>query len=289
MTPFPSYERATRVPAALPPPGSCDCAVHVFADAALYPPTAGRSYDPPAATFADQQRMHRTLGIERVVIVQATIYGTDHRLLADTLSGQPDYRGVAIIDDSVNDRELERLNKAGVRAARFNFAKFLGIVPETKVFQRSVARVKELGWHVKIFGEFDEFVEHVPFLRAAGLPVVLDHFARVHFDQGLDQKPLRFVLDLLKNENWWVLLSNGERHSAQEFPWADSVPFAQAFVEAAPDRTLWGTDWPHVRYMRKMPNDADLLELLYRYLPDEALRRKVLVDNPARLYGFDAE
>ncbi len=283
---YPSFERQTREPNPLPPPGSCDCAIHVFADPTRYPPSAKRSYETPAATLEDEQRVHRTMGIDRAVIVQATIYGTDHRLLIDTLTGRANYRGVAIIDDTVSDRELARLNDAGVRAARFNFAKFLGIVPDTKDFQRSVGRIKELGWHIKIFGEFEEFVEHVSFLSASGMAVVIDHMARVHFDRGLDQPNFKFVLDLLRNENWWMLISNGERHSTREYPWDDTVPFARALIEAAPDRALWGTDWPHVRYMKQMPNDADLLELFYRYVPDLALRKQVLVDNPARLYGF---
>jgi predicted TIM-barrel fold metal-dependent hydrolase len=284
---YPSFERKTRAPDPLPPPGSCDCAIHVFADATRYPPSAARTYEPPAATLEDEQRVHRIMGIDRAVIVQATIYGTDHRLLIDTLTGRPNHRGVGIVDDSVSDAELARMNTAGVCAARFNFAKFLGIVPDTKVFQRSVARIKELNWHIKIFGEFEEFVEHVPFLNACGMPVVIDHMARVHFDRGLDQPNFKFVLDLLRHENWWILISNGERHSSRAHPWDDTVPFARALIEAAPDRALWGTDWPHVRYMKTMPNDADLLELFYRYVPDLGLRKRILVDNPARLYGFE--
>jgi predicted TIM-barrel fold metal-dependent hydrolase len=287
MEQFPDYDRNTRTPDPLPPAGSCDCHLHVFADALRYPPAAGRTYDPPAAPFADLERMHRALGIGRAVIVQASIYGTDNRLMVDTIAGRKNYRGVAVIDDATTDSELARMNDAGVRAARFNFAKFLGLVPTTDSFRRSVERVKLLGWHVKIFGEFDEYKDHIPFLRASGVTVVLDHMGRMDFRRGLDQPGMRTVLDLLRDERWWIMLSGEERHSASDYPWDDSIPFARAFVAAAPDRAIWATDWPHVRFRRNMPNDADLLEMLYRYAPDAAARRKILVDNPARLHGFD--
>jgi predicted TIM-barrel fold metal-dependent hydrolase len=287
MQQFPDYDRNTRVPDPLPPAGSCDCHLHVFADAQSYPPAAARSYDPPAATFADQQRMHRALGIERAVIVQASIYGTDNRLMVDTIAGRKNYRGVAVIDDATSDAELARMHQAGVRAARFNFAKFLGLVPTTQSFRRNVGRVKPLGWHLKIFGEFEEYRDHIAFLHASGLDVVLDHMGRVDFRQGLDQPGMRTVLDLLRDEHWWIMLSGEERHSSRDYPWDDTIAFARAFVEAAPDRVIWATDWPHVRFRRNMPNDADLIEMLYRYVPDAATRRKILVDNPARLYGFE--
>jgi predicted TIM-barrel fold metal-dependent hydrolase len=287
MEKFPEYDCNTRVPNPLPPPGSCDCHLHVFADARRYPPAPSATYDPPDATFSDLERMHRTLGIERAVIVQASIYGTDNSLMVDTLAGRKNYRGVAVIDDTTGDAELARMDAAGVRAARFNFAKFLGLVPPTESFRRNVERVKPLGWHVKIFGDYDEYKDHIPFLRASGVTVVLDHMARVDFRRGLDQPAMRLARNLLKDERWWIMLSGQERHSASDYPWDDTVAFARAFVEAAPDRVIWSTDWPHVRFRRKMPNDADLLEMLYRYVPDAAMRRKILVDNPARLYGFD--
>ena len=227
------------------------------------------------------------MGIDRAVIVQATIYGTDHRLLIDTLTGRPNYRGVGIVDDSVSDRGAGAHERPPACAPPVSTSRNSSASCRTpRSSSARSARIKELGWHIKIFGEFEEFVEHVSFLSASGMAVVIDHMARVHFDRGLDQPNFKFVLDLLRNENWWMLISNGERHSTREYPWDDTVPFARALIEAAPDRALWGTDWPHVRYMKKMPNDADLLELFYRYVPDLALRKQVLVDNPARLYGF---
>lgn len=287
MENFVPYEHNTRVPREMPPGGACDCHFHVFGDPARYKPTAAGSYAPPDATIDDLQRMHHKLGIARGVICQPTIYGTDHSLLIDLLSTHKTYRGTAMIDDNVSDKELERLHAVGVRAARFNFARFLNIVPETEGFKRAIARVKPLGWHIKIHGDYDEIIDHIPYLRCLDMPVVIDHLGRMDVAKGPDQPGFKLMLDLLQEPNWWMLLCNNDRLSNEVPPWPDTIAYARAFVAVAPDRVIWATDWPHVRYTRKMPNDADLLDLLFSYVPDAATRKKILVDNPARLYGFD--
>ena len=287
MDEFPSFERNTRTPNPLPPPRSCDAQIHVFGDPERYPGRAGRLYDPPRASFEDSKQVHRALGIERVVIAQATPYGTDHRLLLDALRGQKNCKGVAIIDDTVSDEELHALHDAGVRGARFNFAKFLNYAPDPESFRRSIARIQPLGWFAKVHGSAVELLENEHLLRPLTLPVLMDHLGGVDFSRDFTQSGCALILDLLKNHGWWMMISNGDRWSKQGPPWDDVIPFAQAFVEAAPDRTVWGTDWPHVRYRPKMPNDADLLELLYRAVPDPAQRHRILVDNPARLFDFE--
>jgi predicted TIM-barrel fold metal-dependent hydrolase len=287
MEEFVPYDRNTRSPSVKAPSGSCDCHFHVFGDPKTYPPSGKGSYHPPDADIHQLRKMHSALGIERGVICQATIYGTDHSLMIDTLKANPNMRGSGIVDDSISDKELERMHVAGVRAARFNFARFLNIVPDERTVRRTIDRITPLGWHIKIHGEYDEIIEHVPYLRSLQIPVVVDHLGRLDFTKGLDQPLLPLLEDLLRNENWWILLSNGDRFSAQPKPWADTIPFARRLFAAAPDRTIWSTDWPHVRYRRPMPNDADLLELLYSALPDRADQTKVLVTNPARLYGFE--
>lgn len=287
MENFVPYEHNTRAPREKAPAGACDCHFHVFGDPARYRPTASASYTVPDATLDDLERMHRTLGIERGVICQPTIYGTDHSLLIDLLTSRKTYRGTAMIDDSVSDREIERLHEAGVRAARFNFARFLNIVPDTDGFKRAIERVKPFGWHIKIHGDYEEIIEHIPYLRRLDLPIVIDHLGRVDIAKGPDQPGFRLMLDLLREPNWWMLLCNNDRLSKEARPWQDTIAYARAFVEAAPDRVIWSTDWPHVRYLRKMPNDADLLDLLFSYVTDAATRKKILVDNPARLYGFE--
>jgi predicted TIM-barrel fold metal-dependent hydrolase len=288
MENFNPYERNTREPRERAPAGACDCHFHVFGDPARYPPTATGSYKPPAATIDDLERMHGKLGVERGVICQPTIYGTDHSLLIDLLNSHKTYRGTAVIDDSVSDSELERMNAAGVRGARFNFSAFLNMVPDTEGFKRAIARVAPLGWHIKIHGDYGEIIEHVPYLRRLEMPIVIDHLGRIDVAKGADQPGFKLALELLREPNWWMLLCNNDRFSQQPYPWQDTIVYARAFVEAAPDRVIWATDWPHVRYVKKMPNDADLFDLLFSYVPDAVTRKKILVDNPARLYGFDA-
>jgi 2-pyrone-4,6-dicarboxylate lactonase len=285
MDQFPSFDPNTRTPDPLPPRGSYDTQVHIYGDPERYPGRSGRSYDPPRAGFDDVLRMHRALGVDHGVIVQPTTYGTDHRLLLDTLAISKDYRGVAIVDDTLSDKDLLRLHEAGVRGARFNFVKHLQIVPSTESFRRSIARIQELGWFAKIYADL---LEHEQLLRSLTLPVVIDHMGRVDISLGLKQPTCAFILDMLKNHGWWIMISNGDRWSRQGPPWDDVIPFAEAFVEAAPERTIWGTDWPHIQYRRQMANDADLLELLYRSAPDVVLRQKILVDNPARLLATGA-
>ncbi len=232
--------------------------------------------------------MHRTLGIERGVLVQPTPYGTDHTLLLEALAEDPHYRGVAIVDDSVSDAELARLDRAGVRAARFTFEKTMRNVGGTDVFERAVARIAELGWHVRIHISGEELVEFAPLLQRVRVPAVLDHMVRLDFSKGRDQPGFALALDFLKNENWWIMVSNGDRFAPGGAPWDEAVAWGRTFIAAAPDRAIWCTDWPHVRYRKpQMVNDADALELLYRYTPDAAIRQKVLVDNPARLMGFE--
>ena len=287
MADFLSHDRQTREPREKAPAGACDCHFHVFGDPARYLPTAAGSYSVPAATIDDLERMHKKLGVERGVICQPTIYGTDHSCLIDLLHSRKNYRGTAVIDDKVSDKELERMDAAGVRAVRFNFARFLGMVPDTEEFKRAIARVAPLGWHIKIHGDYDEIIEHIPYLRSLEMPIVIDHLGRVDVTKGLDQPGFRLALELLREPNWWMLLSNHNRFSKLAYPWSDTIAYARAYVEAAPDRVIWSTDWPHVRHVKDMPNDADLLDLLFSYVPDAATRQKILVDNPARLYGFD--
>jgi predicted TIM-barrel fold metal-dependent hydrolase len=231
--------------------------------------------------------MHRTLGIERGVIVQATVHGTDHSILLDALANEPSYRGVAIIDDSVSDQDLQKLHDAGVRGARFNFWKLLNIAPTPAVFERSIERIRQFGWHAKIHAVGSEWVELQDLLKKVSIPIVIDHMGHPHPGDSPDHPAFKVIFDLLRRENWWIMISNGDRFSATDAPWDDVVPFGQKLAAAAPDRAIWCTDWPHVHYDKpKMANDGDILELLYRIAPDPVLRRKILVDNPERLFGF---
>jgi 2-pyrone-4,6-dicarboxylate lactonase len=232
--------------------------------------------------------MHQVLGVQRGVIVQASGYGTDHEVLIRALAvAGANYRGVAIINDATTDAELERLNDVGVRAARFSFASFLKIAPTPDEFLRGVARVREMGWHIKVFTVGDDLLEHAAVFDKLDLPIVFDHMGFPESERGLQQPAFQCLLDLARNGDRWVTISNGDRRSVKGYPWDDIIPFAHALIEAAPDRLLWCTDWPHLTYEKAMPNDAALLDFIFRCSPKETVRRKILVDNPAMLYGFE--
>ena len=280
------------MPVPVPPPGSCDCQFHIYEDPALFPPRTKPPYPPiEDATFTQAQRMHQAIGFDRGVIVHSAIYGSDHRLLLHALENLPDrdrYRGIGIVDDRVSDKELERLHAAGVRGARFNFVRFLTLSQREAEVRSSMARLRELGWHARLHVNGDDLLENSALLRSLkDVPMIIDHFGHVGFDGGMKRPVIHWVLDMLKDENWWMMVSNGNRDSTMDAGWDDAIPYGKAFIEAAPERIIWGSDWPHPQWRKRMMNDAEEVELLYRYVDgDTALLRKILVENPARLHGF---
>jgi predicted TIM-barrel fold metal-dependent hydrolase len=191
---------------------------------------------------------------------------------------------------------LERLHGVGVRGARFNFGGNFKLAPSLDSFRRTLDRVRELGWFVKVFGFGDDFLAVETELRKIKLPAIIDHLGGPEYNRGTSAPVIRLLLDLLKNDNWWVGLSNGDLRSQSGYPWDDAVKFGRLFYEAAPDRCLWGTDWPHVhRFIRPskdghadhgIDHEFKLVALLERYVPDRQARDRVLVDNPARFFGF---
>jgi len=284
----PTFRKDTRAPSHLPPPGACDAQVHVFGPAAQYPLRRGASYKVPEdATIEAAEQLHRTLGFSRGVIVHATSYGTDTRILYDALRGRPNYRGITIVDDTVSDGELLKLHEAGVRGARFNFWKALNIAPSPESFRRNIERIQKLGWFAKIHVHGEELLDLGELIEPLTIRVVIDHMAHIEFKDGIAHPVCKRMVELLKRPNWWVMISNADRHSAHDAIWPDAVPVAQKLIETAPDQIVWGTDWPHVWYEKpKMPNDAELLELFYRYAPSAAMQKRILVDNAARLFDF---
>jgi 2-pyrone-4,6-dicarboxylate lactonase len=280
--------RPVRAPVEPLPPLSCDCHLHVFGDPAKYP---DRHPNPVhkslEATFEDALRMHRAVGFARGVFVQPANYLTDHTYLKEALARVPreSYRATGIMDDSVNDAELARLNDAGMRGVRFNFVRMFNMAPSPAVFARCIERIGRMGWYVKIFIGADEIVDHYDMLQqVTAVPVLIDHMARCP-----PAHPARkLVVDLLKRENVWMLLSNAHRMSAQASGFDDVVALGQELYAAAPDRCIFGTDWPHTHSQKEGggPEEDALVGLLYRFLPDAKARRAVLVDNPAKLHGF---
>lgn len=289
---FLEWNRETRPPVPSVPAGSCDCQFHIYGDPTKYPPKPGALYSPPRASFADMRGVLRAMGFQRGVIVHAMPYDTDHRLLIDTLSAVEDkenIRAIGIIKDNVSDAELDTLNRLGVRGARFNIGKYYNELQSTDAIKRGMARAKEIGWHARLHIAGPHILEYADLLSSVkDLTMVVDHMGHLDFSEGLQAPTFQWILDRVKHHGWWMMLSNGSRLSTMTNDWDDAVPFGRAYVEAAPDRLIWGSDWPHVRWRKpRMPNDAELVELLYRYVDhDPALIEKILVKNPARLHGF---
>ena len=282
------FDPHPRAPRPLPPANACDSQFHVFGPRERYPVRPGAAYEMPTATIETALALHRTLGIGRGVIVQATTYGADHQVVLDGLAvAGPGYRGCAnaVVLTDCDDAYLDRLHRAGIRGARFT-RQGLGLAIPPAVIERSLARVKELGWYAKFQPEPNGILESLPLLRSLDVPVIIDHMARPDAAQGAREPNVVAVRELLRQGNAWVMLSLSEKISKTGAPWDDVVPIARAYIDAAPDRVIWGSDWPHPVSVKQPPNEGDLLELLYRFAPDEDERRKILVDNPAALFGF---
>jgi 2-pyrone-4,6-dicarboxylate lactonase len=275
----------TRTPAYRMPPGACDAHCHVFGPADRFPYAPDRAYTPPDAPYEELVRLHRVLGVERAVIVHASCHGSDMRVTLDGIARSGGaMRGVAVVDPGVTDADLAALDAGGIRGVRFNFVKHLGGMPDMAFFERVLAQVEPLAWHVVLHLDAEDVVELAPRIARIRVPFVIDHMGRVKAKNGLDQAPFRQLMELVRNPLAWVKICGAERVSSAGAPFRDAVPFARALVEAAPDRVLWGTDWPHPNIAGDMPNDGDLVDLLAEAVEDEAVRRRVLVDNPTRLY-----
>jgi predicted TIM-barrel fold metal-dependent hydrolase len=269
-----------------PPALACDSHCHVFGPAAKFPYDPKAAYTPEDAPFEALAGLHKKLGFERAVIVHASCHGPDMRATLDAIARSGGrYRGTAIIDSSYTDKDFQRMHEGGIRAVRFNFVRHLGGRPDMAFFQKTVQKLKFLGWHLILHLDAQDLVELEDAFRRLPVPFVIDHMGRVKAADGLEQAPFRTLLSFLTNENAWVKICGAERVSSKGPPFDDAVPFGRALVEAAPDRVLWGTDWPHPN-VRWMPDDAALLDLFPLMAPDPALQKRILVDNPARLYGF---
>jgi len=269
-----------------PPPLACDAHCHVFGPAAKFPYDPKAAYLPEDAPFEHLQDLHKRLGLERAVIVHASCHGADMRATLDAIrrSGGR-YRGTAIIDPSVSERQFQQMHDGGIRGVRFNFVRHLGGRPDMGFFKKTVGRLRDMGWHLILHLDADDLVEFESTFRKLPVPFVIDHMGRVKAADGLAQPPFKVLLEEMKSENCWVKVCGAERVSSSGPPFTDAVPFARALIEAAPERVLWGTDWPHPN-VKWMPDDAALVDLFPLMAPEPALQTKILVDNPARLYGF---
>jgi 2-pyrone-4,6-dicarboxylate lactonase len=273
-----------------PPPGAVDAHCHVFGPAGVFPYAPERKYTPCDAPKETLFKLRDFLGFSRNVIVQATCHGTDNRAMVDAmLSSDGRARGVASVRADVTDSELKELHEAGVRGVRFNFVKRLVDFTPREVLTTIANKIAPLGWHVVVYFESQDLEELTPFFTALPTRVIVDHMGRPDVTKGLDHPDFKRFLALLDaHENIWSKVSGAERLSISGPPdYSDFVPFARLVVERYPDRVLWGTDWPHPNLKTHMPDDGNLVDVLPHIAPTAELQRKLLIDNPMRLYWAD--
>ena len=266
------------------PPLATDAHCHVFGPGNVFPYAPNRRYTPDDAPKEMLKALHDHLGISRAVIVQASCHGSDNRAMLDALAWRPEhYRGVAILDENTPGTDIPVMHRAGVRGARFNFVKHLGGSPDMTVFSNILRRIKPLGWHVVLHVDAPDIIPLSDMMRGLTLPFVIDHMGRVPAKDGVDQKPLEALLDLAKLDRCWIKVSGSERIDMP--PYDKAIPIARKIVEASPSRVLWGTDFPHPNSTHEA-DEADLVDLLPKIAPDPAQQKALLVDNPAKLYGY---
>jgi 2-pyrone-4,6-dicarboxylate lactonase len=286
--PIPSFsppQPLGRKPRLTLPPGACDTHCHVLGPWRQFPYAANRPYTPHDVPKEQLFALHAHLGIERGIVVQASPHGTDHGALLNMIAAaEGRYRGVALVDEAVTDKMLEDLHAGGIRAVRFHAIPHLAPMPPRAFLAELAKRIHSLGWHlvVHVLPETLDAVE--PFLDF-GVPVLIDHMGRIDAGQGVEQEPFSRLLGYLRNDHCWIKIGCADRTTRQGSPYADVIPIARALIEAAPDRTVWSTDYPHPNHT-DMPDDADLVDFLGNVAPEPDILRKVATDNPARLYGF---
>ncbi len=283
---IPGYIPATRKPQTRFPAGACDCHAHVFGPQERFPYAANAAYIAPDAVTADYVGMLHNNGCDYGVLVQPSVYGTDNSCMVDALrAGRQALRGIAVVAADVSDRELEDLHAAGVRGVRINLASATeGLTLADGV--RLAPRLKALGWHLQFYLDLPKMPEAEAQLAKLPITMVIDHFARCPAQDGVHAPAFQALLRLVQRDNCWAKAMGPYFISKNAPLYADVTPLARALVAAAPDRVVWGSDWPHPGARALMPEDPLLADLLAEWVPDEAQRRKVLVDNPARLYGF---
>ncbi|MFZ0426047.1 MAG: amidohydrolase family protein [Xanthobacteraceae bacterium] len=268
------------------PPLACDSHFHVFGPHNKFPYAPNRPFTPTDAPKEDLFRLHGFLGFERGVFVQSTCHRNDHAALIDLLAAAPDrYRGVALLQPTMRQEEVDKLDDAGVRGVRLHFFPRLGPPMPLPDMRRVIELVEPHGWHIAIHTGGDGLVELYDFIRSIDATVVIDHIGRVDVGEGLKGKAFGVLRRLLDTGNVWVKLSGTDRISKQAYPYADAVPFARDLAMHAPERVVFGTDWPHPNH-NAIPNDGELVDLIPEIAPDAKTRQLMLVDNPARLFGF---
>ena len=269
------------------PSGAVDAHCHVFGPAAYFPFSPKRKYTPCDASKEQLFELRDFLGFERSVIVQATCHGNNNDALEDALLNSNDKaRGIASVGEDIDHATLRRLDRAGVRGVRFNFVKRLVDNTPKDIFKKISKMIAEYGWHIVVYVESQDLEEIVSFLKALPTTVVFDHMARPDVAKGTDSKEFNLLMKLMENEKFWCKTTCPERLTkiGPEYNYSDVLPFMQKLVTTFPDRVLWGTDWPHPNMKSHMPDDGKLVDIIEMFAPDITTQKKLLVDNPLRLY-----
>jgi len=283
-------ERNPRRPGIVLPRGSIDTHVHVFEPG--YRLSAGRGYTPPYSTLEDLKHLHATLGIERVVFTQPSVYGTDNSAILDAMavlnSDNPGRaRCIVALDMKIADDEIAALDACGVRGVRLNTDNQGGMPIRMDEIPELAARIRPFGWHIEFLFPGKDILELMPVFTALEVPMSIAHFAYQPATAGVKAPGWRALVELARRGNTWVKISGANRVSATDLPPYDDVkPMAEALIEAAPERIMWGTDWPHPNKYVANPNDGDLVDAFGDWVSDEAMRRRIMVETPAAFYRF---
>jgi predicted TIM-barrel fold metal-dependent hydrolase len=283
-------DRNPRKPRLVLPKGAIDTHVHVFE--AGYPLSPDRGYNPPHSTLADLKHLHATLGVERVVFTQPSVYGTDNSAILDAMAAlnaetQNRARAVVAITMDISDAELAKLDASGVRGVRLNTDNKGGMPIGLDQIGELEARIRPFGWHIEWLFPGKDIVELMPVFARQTVPLSIGHFAYQPASAGVDAPCFQALLELMRRGNTWMKISGANRVSATDLPPYDDVkPLARALIEAAPGRIMWGTDWPHPNKYIVNPNDGDLVDAFGDWVGDEGMRRRIMVDTPAAFYRF---
>jgi 2-pyrone-4,6-dicarboxylate lactonase len=272
------------------PPGSCNAHCHVFGPRDRFPYAADAAFVPEQdAPREALYALNDRLGLQRCVVVQSMCHGLDNRVTADAVAGRPrQYRAIALVDAGVADAELRRLDGQGFRGVRFNYMGHLGRRTPVQDVLALAWRLQPLGWHLQIHGDTSLLTDVAPALRAAPVPVVIDHIGRIDAGLGADQPAFAALRALLDSPTFWVKVSGVDRITRAGPPYDDALPFAARLVAEFGDRVVWGNDWPHPNHAGPVPDDEQLVAQIHRMAPTAAALQRLMVDNPQRLYRFDA-
>lgn len=269
------------------PKGAVDTHCHVIGLPPDYPFMPGRAYTPPEATAASYLAMLDATGMTYGVLTQVSVHGTDNRLMVDALTANRNrLRGIGVIALDCPEREKQALKDAGVVGLRMNVLYGGGGVDLSQI-ERYGALCRDMGWHLQFLLDARHLVELAPRLSKLPVPFLIDHMGHFPTSAGIEHKGFKTLVSLVR-DGAWVRLSGAYRNTVEGPPYRDTIPFAHNLVAAAPDRCVWGSDWPHVANWGVMMSVADLLDLLADWVPDSTLRNRILADNPQRLFGFPA-